>query len=157
MRRFLPVFLCLLATMVPAGAAITVVRLLPEYRTADSFVRLSEFFTGKENTGGDVVLRSQPGARAGYYFLLRLDNDGAADPAVRFELDVIRPGQPVPVTYTFDSALPTGREVYHLGLTGTDWPNPEAEPVAWQLRLLSSTGAELLHEQSFLWSLPGTE
>ena len=37
------------------------------------FVRLSEYFTGKENTGNRMIVRSQPEERTGLYFILRLD------------------------------------------------------------------------------------
>jgi hypothetical protein len=51
----------------------------------------------------------------------------------------------------FKTRLPAGRHVTLAGLTGADWPQPEARPVAWRLRVLNGAGQELAAEQSFLW------
>lgn len=147
-------FLLLAALAAPALAAdVSIVRLLPGYRTTASFQRLSEFLTGRENTGKDTVLRSQPAARAGYYWFLRLENKGAALAEATFELQVITPAGPEARSFTFRAPLPHGKPVFYLGVTGADWPGPDAEPVAWQLRVRSPAG-ELVSTQSFLWSKP---
>jgi hypothetical protein len=139
-----------------AAADLTTVRIWPAYRTADSFERISEFFDGKENTGGQTYLRSQPAAREGFYFLTRIKNPGTPLASVRVELSVITPASSEPKVFnTFPPAtVPTGSHVFQIGLTGTDWPVATANPVAWQLRLLNADGQELLRDQSFLWSQP---
>jgi hypothetical protein len=152
--RLARLFLLLAALAVPALAAdVSIVRLLPGYRTTASFQRLSEFFTGRENTGKDTMLRSQPATRAGYYWFLRLENKGAALAEAVFELQVITPASPDPKTFNFRAAVPHGTPAFYVGLTGADWPGPDAEPVAWQLRVRSA-GGELVSTQSFLWSKP---
>lgn len=145
--------LCLaLGLGVTAGAAeVGFVRIWPAWREAASFVRISEYFGGGENTGRQTVLRTQAGERSGFYFLVRTGNAGAACPGARFELNVIKPDSPVTRTYTFPAEVPAGGHVFNLGLTGRDWAGKDSQPVAWQLRLLSAEGLELARGQSFLW------
>lgn len=151
----LPVFFLLLAALVSSAFAADakIVRLLPGYRTTVSFQRLSEFLTGRENTGNETVLRSQPTARQGYYWFLRLENSGAAIAEAIFELQVITPANPEPQTFTFRAPVPAGSRVFDVGLTGSDWPDAGAAPVAWLLRVRSPAG-DLVSAQSFLWSKP---
>lgn len=154
--RLAPVLFLLLALRLTASD-LTVVRILPEYRTEASFERIAEFFGGQENTGGQTFLRSRPDSRAGYYFLMRLKNAGAAVVGARIELAYITPGTPDPRSITFPPAtVPTGSHVFQLGLTGSDWTDPEAKPVAWRVRVLAADGRELLSDQSFLWGQPST-
>ena len=152
--RLLPVLLLLaLPTAVPA-AGIELVRVISGWRDAASFQRLSEYFGGRENTGGMILLRTRPGERAGFYWLVRLKNNGPPVPGARFELEVITPAAPEPRTFTFPADVPAGRPLYELGLTGADWPDAKARPAAWRLRLLAADGRTLIGEQSFIWELP---
>ncbi|MDR2674358.1 MAG: hypothetical protein LBC18_05685 [Opitutaceae bacterium] len=138
-----------------APPAVELVRLWPGYRAAGSFDRISEYFTNEENTGGQIILRTQPEERAGYYFLLRVKNASPLAGA-RIGLELITAAAPRPKTHTFTLALlPAGKQVLNIGVTGADWPaGPDAHPVAWRLRLLAADGRELLSKQSFLWDRP---
>ena len=133
------------------AADVEFVRIWPAWRTAESFDRISEYFDGQENTGSHTVLRSQPDTRAGYYFLVRTKTTlNAAD--AKFVLQIIKPDAPQAKTYTFPVGL-IGREVvFNLGLTGIDWPDRKAHPVAWRLALLNGKGEELASRESFLWA-----
>jgi hypothetical protein len=150
--------LAALLVLVPAvvwGAAasapnLRLVRVWPEWRTADSFVRISEYFGGKENTGGQTVLRSQPQERAGYYFLVRAEGKNAVAGA-RVELQVLLPGVERPKIVAFPAAIPAGGDVFLIGLTGADWPGEKTRPVAWRVAVLAADGAVLAEEKSFLW------
>ena len=144
--------LTLSSTSALAGG-VEVVRLLPEYMPASAFDRVSEYFTGKENTRGYTVLRTQPDSRDGFYFNLRTKSDKAIDLAW-IELQIITPTSPEPRTESFAISIPKGSHLTRFGLTGKDWPGAKARPVAWKLRLLGVDGAELASEQSFLWSKP---
>ena len=139
-----------------AAADLTAVRVWPAYRTADSFERISEFFNGQENSSGQTLVRSQPNIRDGFYFLTRIKNTGPAIMDVRIEVSVIMPASPEPrrITRFAATTVPTGNHVFQIGLTGTDWPDAQVQPVAWQIRILDTEGRELLREQSFLWSQP---
>jgi len=152
-RRCLAVLLFVLPALARA-AGPEIVRLSTGWRTEASFQRVSEFLTGREDDGGIVVLRTRPEARAGYYWQLRLKNDGAPLAGAKFELAVITPAAPTPATFTFPAAIAAGSRLYDLGLTGADWPDAKARPAAWRLRLLAADGRTLLAEQSFLWALP---
>jgi hypothetical protein len=147
--------LALLPVAFASAADLEIVRVFTDWRSAESFSRLSEYFGGKENSGGIIVLRTQPAERAGYYWLVRLTNKSAGRPGGRFELQVISPIAPEPKTFTFSADIPPGGSVFRLGLTGTDWPGAKSRPVAWQLRLLASDGTTLLAKESFLWERPG--
>lgn len=133
------------------AADVEFVRIWPAWRTTESFDRISEYFDGQENTGSHTVLRSQPDTRAGYYFLVRTRTTlNAAD--AKFVLQIIKPDAPQAKTYTFPVGL-IGREVvFNLGLTGIDWPDRKAHPVAWRLALLNGKGEELASRESFLWA-----
>ncbi len=148
----------LLALSLPASlqaAGLEIVRIFPGWHSAESFHRITEYFGGKENTGGVTVLRSQSAELAGYYWFLRLKNPAARVAGARFELQVITPAAPEPKTFTFAADIPAGSSLFQLGLTGSDWPEAKARPAAWYLRLLAADGTTLLARESFLWELPG--
>ena len=154
MRPIASLLLVLTLGFTTASAGdLQIVRVMPDYQPADAFVRISEYFNGKENTGGATILRTQPSSRAGFYFLVRVKTDKPIDVAW-IEAQVITPTVPEARTDSFSISLPAGSHVFKLGLTGTDWPDPKAKPVAWKLRFLSVEGKELASEQSFLWSKP---
>ncbi|HEU5079283.1 MAG TPA: hypothetical protein VFT72_08715 [Opitutaceae bacterium] len=149
------VLLLCFATASLDAADVKFVRVWPNFRTAESFMRLSEYFTGKENPGRkQTILRTEPEVRMGFYFLARLKNAGEALNGAKLELHLITPLSPRPVVYTFPADVPKGNYVYNLGLTGKDWPDPEMNPVAWRLVLVASDGQEIASEQSYLWSKP---
>jgi hypothetical protein len=153
--RFVLGFLCLFAMMPRVrGAEVEFVRVWPGWRDADTFDRISEYFGGPEVTGKQIVRRTQPEARAGYYFLLRVKTV-AALPAAKFEVDVIRATAPDVKKYTFPVALPAPETVVQLGLTGAEWPEGRsAHPVAWRVVLLAADGHVLAERKSFLWEKP---
>lgn len=144
-------------TVVARGADtvsdVRVVRVFTGWREASSFKRISEYFTGRENTGGEVILRTQPAARGGYYFLVRTDNDGPARD-VRFRLEVVTEDATQPRRFEFSAALPAGNQVYQLGLTGADWGVSTVTPMAWKLEMVDASGAVLATEKSYLWEKP---
>jgi hypothetical protein len=153
----LPAVLLLIALLSPVSslaADVEIVHVFTGWRSVESFHRLSEYFGGKENDGGIKVLRSQPAERAGYYWLIRLKNPHASISGAKFELQVISPVSPEPITFPFPADLPSGRCVFQLGLTGSDWPGAKARPDAWRLRLLAADGTTLLARESYLWELP---
>jgi hypothetical protein len=153
MRILAPLLAFTLGSTAALAGGVEVVRLLPEYMPAASFVRVSEYFNGKENTRGATILRTQPASREGFYFNLRAKTDTAIELAW-VELQIITPTSPEPRIESFAISLPRGSHLIRFGLTGTDWPDPNARPVAWKLRLLAADGAELATEQSYLWSKP---
>ena len=154
MRPFLA--LVLLAVLAPLSRAdeVNFVRVWPKWRDAQSFERISEYFTGKENTGSQVVLRSQPATHAGYYFLARVTNSGPALASAKVVVSVIKPDVAQPKVYSFPVALPAGDTVFDVGLTGADWAGPKINPVAWKIEVVTTDGRLLGVKKSFLWEKP---
>jgi hypothetical protein len=132
---------------------LTIAHVFTGWRDAASFKRISEYFNGRENTGGQLVIRTHPGQRAGYYFLMRTANPGAAIP-VKIELELISATGPKSRSFAFAADLNSGDTVLNLGLTGDDWPDPKANPVAWKIDLVAADGRVLATEKSYLWEKP---
>lgn len=147
--------LLLLAAVSAQAADLTIVRVYTSWRDAASFKRISEYFNGQENTGGEEVVRSQPGMRGGYYFLVRVENPGAAR-TIKATVRVINAAKVEPRNFQFPVHLKAGKNVFHLGLTGDDWPDAKAHPVAWRLELTEDDGPVLATRSSYLWEKSGT-
>jgi hypothetical protein len=126
------------------------------WRDAASFKRISEYFDGKENTGGEIVLRTHPDQRGGYYFLVRIANPGAPFPS-RIVLRIVTPDSATPRTFTFNPTLPAHDAVLELGLTGADWPDRKINAVAWRLDVFDDAGRMLATGKSYLWDKPAGE
>ena len=155
MRAPFGFFLFSVASLLVAQAAeVEFVRVWPGWRDAESFVRISEYFSGEENFGREVVLRTHPDQRAGFYYLVRVKNSGAKITGAKFVLHAISPSAPEPKMTTFAADIPTRSEVFLLGLTGPDWISRDVHPVAWKLELRSADNQVLASGQSFLWEKP---
>lgn len=137
------------------AADVTVVPVFTGYREAASFKRISEYFSGKENTGGQLILRTDPEQRSGYYFQLRINSTAAVD--AKLVLQVITPDTATPRTFNFTTTLTGPKTMLNLGLTGVDWPDLKINPVAWRLGILSADGKLLASESSYLWERPVTK
>jgi hypothetical protein len=149
-------FFLLLGLCAASAADLTITRVYSGWRDAASFKRISEYFTGRENTGGQSVLRTHPEQRAGYYFLVRVANSGAPR-KVTARLQVITDTAAKPVEFLFSPELDSGETVFHLGLTGADWPDATTNPVAWKLDLTDAGGQAPVSEQSYLWEKPAAK
>ena len=122
------------------------------YWTENDFLRIPEYFTGKEFFGKQVVVRTDKG-RAGLYFVLELNHSLARLPENSSVLiRVIRSDHPEAKRYELE--LPrktTERREILLGITGSDWNSPKIKPVAWRIELQDKNGKLLAAKQSFLW------
>ena len=126
------------------------------YVEAKSFKRISEYFTGRENPGNRLLCRSRPAEREGLYFILSLDEHSRKLPqGSQFVVEFIRPDDPETQTIRIlvPEKRPRGKEIY-LGLTGDDWQDKTARPVAWRLRLVDASGEVIAERKSFLWECP---
>lgn len=148
----LAVLTLVLASDRASAAPVKIVRVWPDYRQADSFIRIGEYFGGKEKAS-ELIVRSREDSRAGYYFLTRFKADEAL-PGSILALEYVLPGDEAPRVQFFPLDLPRGSRAVLAGLTGADWPSAAVAPTAWRLRLLGPSGDELVRTQSFLWSLP---
>lgn len=131
---------------------VKIVRVWPDYRESDSFVRVAEYFGGKERAP-EMIVRSQQDSREGYYFLTRFKTNESL-PGSILAVEYVLPGDEAPLVQFFPVDLPKGSRAVLFGLTGGDWPSPTVAPTAWRVRLLGPSGVELVREQSFLWSMP---
>lgn len=137
-------------------APVTIVRTFTGWREGASFKRIAEYFDGKEHTGGETILRTDPAQRTGYYFLVRVKNPGAPRP-IRFQLEYVEAGSGGTRTVTFPAELATGSQVFQLGLTGATWQDPKVQPTAWHLRVLGAGDETLAAEKSYLWEKPAVK
>lgn len=147
--------LALLAGAVPARADdVSIIRVYSGWRDASSFKRIAEYFDGKEHNGGEAIVRSHPEARQGFYFFVRTRNPGELR-QVRARLQVITAANSQAETHEFPLQLRAKDDtVFHLGLTGPDWPDAKLHPVAWKLELTDPDGRVLATEVSYLWEKP---
>jgi hypothetical protein len=148
------------ATSGPAGVStdgVAIAHVDHRYIAAQDFVRISEYFTDKENTSGRVILRTDPAERAGYYFIVSLEwHPGTTLPAgTQADLDYVRSDDPEPRHAHFVFTEPTGTlpEIL-LGLTGKDWAEKNLKLAAYKVTLKNAEGQVLADKQSFLWGLP---
>ncbi len=128
---------------------------LVEYREASSFIRISEYLTGRPAEPSIPTLRTAPDHLDGLYYLVVLDESLERLPeAVQVELSILTDGDPEPVRHEF--SLPGGggrKDRFLVGLTGEAWPSdPDAPyPTAWRIRMMGLEGETLAEKRSFLW------
>ncbi len=156
LRRALALLgILLLAARGALGADLSFVRVWPRWYESDQVIRISEYFTGRENMGERTIVHSRADSRTGFYFVVRVKNPGQLVAGTKFVVRVILPTSPDPKIFTLPADVPAGGKVYQLGLTGTDWPSRRMYPVAWKLDLVGADGQLLASQESFLWSKPG--
>ena len=119
------------------------------------FQRIGEYFTGEEVVGNRIYLRSDPGRRAGWYWIIPAGDLPIRDELAEAVVEIQIPGSPKEKIFPLriDQPVPINA-VFWIGLTGADWPNPELRPIAWRIGLHSSTGEEIYSRESLLWSPP---
>lgn len=102
--------------------------------------------------GFRTVIASQPEQPRGQYFLAKLEQAASGNVASA-RLTIYPSVGKDPVEFVLDLKGKSLRKWLYLGLTGSDWPNPEIQPMAWKIELLGS-GGELVSEwKSFLWEM----
>lgn len=127
------------------------------YRSAEDLVRIREYFGGQEDEGGRLYLRTDPDARAGYYWAVsRPELFPAGEESAEVLLEVQLPGDPVDRSFawTVEPEEAAGRGAVWIGLTGAEDPGSGEEPIAWRLRSATPAGEPQARYQSFLWGDP---
>jgi hypothetical protein len=121
----------------------------------NDFQSISEFFSGKENTGKYLILRTTPEERAGVYIDIRLDEKVAELPSgSNAILHVVFDNNRNPQIFTFPikgEKLDTKKVL--LGITGDQWKN-KPKSIAWLLELRDASNNVICSKKSFLWELP---
>jgi len=122
---------------------------------SEKFSRISEYFTGEENTGRRLFLRSEPSERGGLYFITRLSENVKKLPAqVKVCVDFFETGSAVMQHYQFE--LPERRKNTNrifIGITG-DERLEKGLPVAWRIYFTDSNGSLYAERKSYLWEMP---
>lgn len=118
-----------------------------------SFKRISEYFDQTENTGGKLILRTEPKQRAGYYFMLSLQRHAVTalvDGTI--ELHYVKEGERLHILETFPvpASPPPCNEIW-LGLTGGSALADNETIMAWKIVIRQPDGQVLDTQQSFLW------
>ncbi|MEM9158223.1 MAG: hypothetical protein AAGB46_04170 [Verrucomicrobiota bacterium] len=137
-----------LLTLAAAGQAIELVS--ASHRDADSFKRISEFFSGDENPGRYTLLRTDANSRDGFYLSLKLTKEERAS-IKSIRLHYVEPASLA--EETLDLAINgAAKSRILVGLTGSLWQSADTFPLAWKVEALDANGQVLTHQQSFLWS-----
>ena len=138
-----------------AVTSVEIEEIEPRYIETEQFKRISEYMTGREHVGDRVILRTQPEYRAGYYFILVLDNNVRRLPNGTVVIGEFYAPHSLG-KHTHEFTLPSQRastdEIF-IGLTGEDWPEKDGVPAAWRFTIKDANGAVLGEQQSYLWSL----
>ncbi|MDR1497077.1 MAG: hypothetical protein LBS59_01495 [Puniceicoccales bacterium] len=139
----------------PAAPQFDVGYIYTRWQEARDFKRISEYFTGREATGGNIVARSDATNRSGMYFRVGLPTDMHIPAHSVVTIDYVCSDSPQPRSHTFE--LPE-RTVFlftelRLGLTGREWRDKETSLVAWCFTLRDNAGVVLARKQSFLWEM----
>ena len=127
----------------------------PRYIEAEQFKRIGEYLSGKEVTGGRLILRSDPDSRTGAYFVLTLDEKVRRLPRgtiIRGEVFTPRSPEAQVFEIKLPSERPKTKELF-FGLTGEDWPDGSPVPGAWRFTILTPNGETMGQKQSYLWEL----
>lgn len=150
-------FAVLFAAAPWTGAApVEIERVWTDYRLGKDYIRLGEILSGRRFTGGSTEHRTQAESGDGYFFTVRVDRASAwrkQDYTLR--LSIIPPDASATRVFTFPIPASKKRGLrLELGVTGSDWPYGELQPLAWRVEVLDSTGTLVADEKSYLWEKP---
>lgn len=133
------------------GQAMALDVISSEHRDDKSFIRISEYMTGKENEGRYTVVRTDPNRRDGYYIALKVQ-DGATHltyDAVR--ISHVKPGSMETHTQTVRIMSKLKKRML-IGFTDLEWEMNDSIPLAWKIELIDPAGKTVETAESFLWS-----
>ncbi|MGN1347243.1 MAG: hypothetical protein ACI4V1_10700 [Eubacteriales bacterium] len=126
------------------------------WKTEKDFKRISEFFTDEENTGSNVVVRSDPEKRDGLYLIVNLEFGSVVPEGSVAELRYLHPERAGVQTqlWTLPEFRAAPQRELRLGLTGKTWSKNLSgkRPSAWKLTVVSPDGETLVLRRSFLWT-----
>jgi len=123
-------------------------------RSPADAARAADVLGAKEDHGSDVVFRTDPAARAGYYYFIKLEDAPPAD--AKLVLQVVRTENIVAERYEFPARFRPGFPFgeYVIGLTGKQAGDARWRPIAWRVSVVDAKGKVLAAKHSFLWGTP---
>lgn len=130
---------------------------LVKHYLATDFLRISEYFTGKENTGGDTILRVDDLWRAGLYLVVKLSQPACelsedAELIFKYVLSDCKEEK----NKVFELKSKRGRSHWvFVGMTGVDYHGCNQTFLAWSLEIYSN--GECVSQESYLWDMYGGE
>lgn len=143
--------LLMLVFFASARAELTIVS--TNHRDADSFKRLSEFFTGKESPGRYAILRTVPSRRDGFYISLLGKDKTRLSSVATVRIRFVRPNEQNTESIDLPVSSITKRRIL-VGMTEREWEGVNERPVAWKIELLDSNNRLVDQAKSFLWTEP---
>ena len=124
---------------------------------AGTFTRVSEYFTGHENQGRRVIVRSDPENRGGLYFIIRFSESTKDFPqGLRLAVDYYSMKQGKLDHQEFELPYPMKRtNKIFAGITAEETKDTTL-PIAWRIQLLRQDGSVYSELKSYLWEMPET-
>ena len=143
----------LMLTVSCLQAELKILSITESYWDQVEFKRVIEYFTGKEFSGRQLILRSNPEERSGMYFEMSLSKKPYELPKdCVIILQMYRSGALDPKSFEFKIPEETREKSdLLLGVTGDDWPSRETKLIAWRMEVRTFDQKLLAQKQSFLW------
>ena len=119
----------------------------------NDFTRISEYFTGRESTGGDTILRTDPSGRAGIYLVIKLSQPLcrlAEDAVLTFRYVLSDCNRETEQTFELASVAGSSRWLF-VGVTGADYHGAAQSLMAWSVEIASN--GECVAQESYLWRM----
>lgn len=115
---------------------------------------IGQYFGGAlTGQGFRTVIASQPDHPGGQYFIAKLE-DAQGSVAVKARMSYFISDRKDADVHEWDLGGEDLRGWLYLGLTGSDWPSEDIQPLAWKIELLDAGGRLLVEWKSFLWEMP---
>lgn len=139
---------CVLHRTVPESLTVRT-----KYHSSENFSRIPEYFSGKEYTGSNLILRSSEDRTGIYFYLPTKFVNGSAQLGNVINLQVV--DSTGPQFRSFDFIIPSNlnaKKQILLGLTGKDWKDSHMRLVAWKIEVTGPDQKIVFAEKSSLWS-----
>lgn len=153
MKRY---YLAAILMLVPLAQAmpVSIESAYTRYYEAGEIRPIRQYFGASlQWQGFRTVIASQPDRPQGQYFIAKLDAIDTRDASFA-RLTIYPSVGKDALEFTLNLTGESLRKWLYLGLTGTDWPDPEIQPMAWKIELLGQGKTVVAEWKSFLWEMP---
>lgn len=147
--------LFLLAAVLLGAADLRIETAFTRYYTGEAIRPIGQYFReAGPRQGFRTVVASDPENPEGQYFIARLEGKTVPGVVTRAQMTLYATDSKEPREVEWDLEGIEARRWLYLGITGSDWPGEEIQPLAWHIRLTDATGQMLAEWKSFLWEQP---